>query len=153
MNIPYAYSDPGAPRLHPIWKQPLPPLPDKVYAQRIPSFHGSTIGRLNVPRYHGRTSRMPQMPSAGVGSDVAYLETRSVGVNVPSVALTGEPELERRRRNCLLRILMAPCDFMEWLIRKWWQPNEDCMRCVKITYWIVLIVGGIISAVVPFLKY
>jgi len=95
---------------------------------------------------------MSQMPSVGVGSDVVYLETRSIGVNVPSVALTAELEPEPRRRNCLLRILMAPCDFVEGLIRKWWQPNEDCMRCVKVTYWIVLIVGGIISAVLPFLK-
>src|SRR5436190_22818886 len=120
MNIPYAHSDPGAPRLHPVWKQHLPPLHDKVHAQRIPSLHGSTIGRLDVPQYHGRTCRMSQMPSVGIGSDVVYLETRSIVVNVPSVALTAELEPEPRRRNCLLRILMAPCDFVEGLIRKWW---------------------------------
>ena len=153
MNIRYAHSDPGAPRLHPIWKQPFPPLPDKI-VQPIPSYQGSTSGRSNMSRYHGRTCRMPQMQSRGIGSDVAYIETRSVGVNVPAV-LSAELEPEPKRRNCCLRILMLPCDLIEALIKKWWQPNEECMHCVKVTYWIVLIVGGIISAIVaivPFLK-
>ena len=150
MNIPRACSDPGVPRLHPIWKHPLSPLPDKI-ARPIPSYHGSTSGRSNTSRYYGRTSGMSQMESRGIGSDVAYLETRSFGVNVPAAEL----ELEPRRRSCCIRILMLPCDLVEAVIKKWWQPNEECMHCVKVTYWLVLIFGGIISAVlsiIPFLK-
>jgi len=53
-----------------------------------------------------------------------------------------------------MNLLMAPCDFVEWVMNKCGSPSEDCMNCVKVTYWIVLIVGGIIStvlAVAPFL--
>ena len=53
-----------------------------------------------------------------------------------------------------MNLLMAPCDFVEWVMNKWGSPSEDCMNCVKVTYWIVLIVGGIIStvmAVAPFI--
>lgn len=145
MNIPRAYSDPGAPRLHTIWKHPFPPLPDNA-VRPIPSYHGSTSGHSNKSRYHGRTSRMPQVQSRGIGSDIACLETRSFGVNVPS-GLSVELEPAPRRRNCLLRILMFPCDLLEALIRKWCEPNERCIHCLKVTYWIVLIVGGICSAI------
>lgn len=90
------------------------------------------------------------MQSIGVGNDVAYLGTRSFGVNAPAV-FSAELEPEPRKRNCLIKCLMFPCDLLEALIKKWWQPNEQCVHCVKITYWMVLIVGGIISAVYPFL--
>lgn len=93
------------------------------------------------------------MQSRGVGNDVAYIETRSFGVNAPAV-FSAELEPEPRKRNCLVKCLMLPYDLLEGLIKKWWEPNENCMHCVKITYWMVLIVGGIISAimtVVPFL--
>jgi hypothetical protein len=53
-----------------------------------------------------------------------------------------------------MNIVMAPCDCVEWVLNKWGKPSKDCMNCVKVTYWIVLIVGGIVStvmAIAPFL--
>lgn len=53
-----------------------------------------------------------------------------------------------------MNILMTPVDAVEWVLKKWMSPSDDCMQFLRITYWTVLIVGGIISAVVtiaPFL--
>jgi hypothetical protein len=107
--IPRAHSDPGAPRIDPIWIQYHPRLPtDRVYAQHIPPF---TCSHTQIPS--------PELPKS-----------------------------EPKRRNWFMRILIAPCDCLEWAIKKLFSPTEGCMRCVKLTYWVVLIAGGIISAVV-----
>jgi len=46
-----------------------------------------------------------------------------------------------------MKIIMAPCDGVEWLISKWCSPSEECMRCMQVTYWTVLVVGGVIGIV------
>jgi hypothetical protein len=66
-------------------------------------------------------------------------------------SLLGQPP---KKRHLLKRILMAPFDFLDSLLKKWLKPTDDCMRCVRLTYWVVLIVGGIITtaiAIAPFL--
>jgi hypothetical protein len=80
---------------------------------------------------------------------------RSIGVNTPiqmrnigvSTELYPAPEV-RRERNCFMKIIMAPCDLLEWILKKWCRPTENCINCLKVIYWAVLIVGGIIGAVV-----
>ena len=135
MYIPRARSDPGAPRRDRIWKQRLPRLPTRAHVQPIPQFHG--------PRY-----QCPGTPSVG-SAYIPHVQTRSVGVNALSIETQEKP-----RRSCFMRILMAPCDFLKWFLKKWCAPNENCMRCVNVTYWLVLILGGLISAaaaLTPFL--
>lgn len=148
MDFRDTHSDPGAPRIHPIGKQRLPQFRHKSHRieKDIVDFNGSTRWNdSNISNsYQGRISlHHKEMKNVGVS---AGIETRSVGVNAPSVVLLEKPK--RKRRCCLMRFLMAPCDFLEWLIKKWWHPNEDCLRCVNVTYWVVVIVGGIISAVI-----
>jgi hypothetical protein len=63
-------------------------------------------------------------------------------------------ESKRKNRSWFMNIVMAPCDCVEWVLNNWGKPSKDCMNCVKVTYWIVLIVGGIVStvmAIAPFL--
>lgn len=134
MNIPRAHSDPGVARLDPIWRQHAPPCPPvKAYVQPIPQLHNS--------RHHGAVR------ASMLGS------TRSIGVNAPSINLSSSaPEAEyepkRKRRNWFTRIVMAPCDLLEWALKRWCAPSENCINCVKVTYWIVLIVAGIIGTVI-----
>lgn len=47
----------------------------------------------------------------------------------------------------LRKFFTAPIDGIAALVRKCY-PSDDCMRCVKCTYWIVLIIGGIVTAIV-----
>jgi hypothetical protein len=64
---------------------------------------------------------------------------------------SNKPHAEEQSPNCgatLLKILKTPLKFIKWGLRKWLSPSEDCMRCVNVTYWVVLIIGGILSAVV-----
>jgi len=45
------------------------------------------------------------------------------------------------------KVLTAPVDGIAALVRKCY-PSDGCMRCVKCTYWIVLIIGGIVGVIV-----
>jgi hypothetical protein len=71
----------------------------------------------------------------------------------PSIETAPETRRERRarersERNRFLKIIMAPVDLVEWVIEQWWNPSDSCMRCIRVTYWLVLIIGGIVSIVV-----
>lgn len=95
----------------------------------------------------------PSMVSEGVQFPTASMYAVSEMGDPPGISMS-EKSLPRKRRNIFMRMLMAPFDFMEWILQKWMKPSEDCMRCARLTYWIVLIVGGIITTVValaPFL--
>jgi hypothetical protein len=96
------------------------------------------------------------IPTRDMGVN-CVVNTRSIGVMAPSVS---SPQSEsdwnkKKKRNWFVRILMLPYDALEWLLRRWCSPNESCMDCVKVTYWIVLIIAAILGAIVtiaPFLK-
>lgn len=71
-----------------------------------------------------------------------------------SAPLEEEMGSKRKSRCRFMNIVMAPCDFVERIMKKWGNPSKDCINCIKVTYWIVLIVGGIVStvmAIAPFL--
>jgi hypothetical protein len=126
-----AYSDPGPQRRrNTIWYSAAP-VPRKGVAQPI------------IPPFKSHQSRV-------------YLTDRSMQHDRASEGTTLSVEMPSRRksRSWLMNILMAPVDLVECVLKKWKSPSDGCMRCVRVTYWTVLIVGGIISAVVtiaPFL--
>ena len=138
MWIPRAFSEPVPVRIDPIWKQTSPIV----------------IPRAHIPSYRPR--------SRGVRSQACSARPMP-SVHAGSTHLAGSqtsPTLEegigskRKNRGWFMNIVMAPCDFVEWTLKKWGNPSKDCMNCVKVTYWIVLIVGGIVStvmAIAPFL--
>jgi hypothetical protein len=45
------------------------------------------------------------------------------------------------------KIFTGPVEAIAALVRKCY-PSDDCLRCVKCTNWLVLIVGGIVGAIV-----
>lgn len=140
MNIPRIHSDPGPSRLDSLWRQTSPRLPSKVYIQPIPQVPVSL-------RNHESRPNVPQVRSIGVS---AQEQMRSIGINTE---LPRAPEV-RKKRNWFMKVIMTPCDLLAWGLKKWCQPNENCINCIKVTYWLVLIVAGIIGAVVaiaPFL--
>jgi hypothetical protein len=130
MNAPKAYSDRGPQRgRDTIWYSAAP-TPRKGFAHPIPPFksHQSSVYLMDRSIQHDGAS-----------------ERTTFSVEMPS---------QRNSRSWLMNILMAPVDLVEWVLKKWKAPSDDCMRCVRVTYWTVLIVGGIISIVVtiaPFL--
>jgi hypothetical protein len=59
-------------------------------------------------------------------------------------------ELGKKRKNKLQmvkKMLTASIDGIAALVRKCY-PSDDCLRCVNCTYWIVLIIGGVVTAIV-----
>ena len=139
MHFQRAHSDPGPvspPYTHkPLGQLPCPP-PRAVrpgqdfkhvrpYVQRRTTFSHPAVGQpINSPTLESPTSRTITRPSAVT------------------------PERQECHGSCLLSILKAPLDFMRSVIKKWLSPSDDCMRCINITYWLVLIIGGIVSAFV-----
>src|SRR5271154_4984761 len=55
---------------------------------------------------------------------------------------------QKRRRSRVMRWLRAPLDALESLLRKWFAPSDNCMRCINITYWVIIIVTAIISTAI-----
>jgi hypothetical protein len=130
MKTRKAHSDPGCQRQRDaIWRSEAP-VPRKGVVHPIPPFKSH--------------------------QNRVYLMDRSVQHDGISEGTTFSVEMPSRRksRSWFMNILMAPVDLVEWVLKKWKSPSDNCMRFVRVTYWSVLIVGGIISAVVtiaPFL--
>ena len=147
MFLPRAFSEPIPIRIDPIWKQASPIILPR--AAHIPPYR--------PPRSHVLHSRS-QPASTRPTHSLKSLHPSRVGSTCPleesQTATPMEGRSKRRDRCWFMNILMGPCDFVEWGLKKWGTPSRDCMNCVKVTYWIVLIVGGIVStvmAVAPFL--
>jgi hypothetical protein len=126
--IPRAHSDPGAPRLDKVWKNKFPSLPKRAALNAIP-----------IPPYNSRG------PHSALGRMGRY-ETRSMAS--PSIASPSTTSTPPKKRSWFKKIIMAPVDFAEWLVKKWGNPSDACMKWFRVIYWTVLIVGGIISAIV-----
>jgi hypothetical protein len=145
MWIPAAYSEPVPVRIDPVWKHPSPMIRPRI---SIPAYHSRGTARSGDVRSDGG----PRVPGSVHGSVHPSVPPSSRSSPTPDSPDEGR---NRRRNRCwLMNILMAPCDFVEWLVNKWGKPSNECMDCVKVTYWIVLIVGGIVTtvmAVAPFL--
>lgn len=88
------------------------------------------------------------MHSAGVQFPSVYAESERSSSTVPMLF-----ESPPKRRNFFTRMIMAPFDLLELLLKRWLRPSDDCLRCVRVTYWIVLIVGGIITTVIALLPF
>jgi len=54
---------------------------------------------------------------------------------------------KKGRLDWMKKVLTAPVDGIAVLFRKCY-PSDNCMRCVKCTYGIVLIIGGIVGVIV-----
>jgi hypothetical protein len=138
MNIPRAFSDPGPSRLTEVHSHALPHIPSKLYVQQTQTFAHPGPSASGLPAFtqviYTGTERIPHPTSRSArGSD-------------PSI--DSQSKSPRKRRSWIMKILCAPSDFVKWVIKKWFAPSDECMRCVNITYWLVLIVGGMVSAVV-----
>lgn len=134
MNGRRLHSDPGIARLDPIWKQQAPcTWPSNAYI--IPSFSQNRHTPQRIATY--AQSLAP---------------TRDMGVNYPSVSgsLTEE---QQPQRSWFIKLIMAPYNAVERLLHCCCTPSEQCLRCVKLIYMVVLIVGGIISTIVAIVPH
>ena len=134
MNYPRAASDPGPLRLDPVWHQTVPAFPKRAVVRPIPPFNTSTSTSQQVPRDTERSRIEIFRPYATHG---AYFPA-------PVTHSTRQP----RRRFCFVRIIMAPVDGIIWALQRWGRPSDNTIRCVKVTYWIAVIMGGIISTII-----
>jgi hypothetical protein len=162
--IPRLQSDPGPSRLDPIWKLSFPPIPrpERLMLRQIPPL----ITPLRAPSMNsGNDSIISFGPfqagvrSVGVGSDsihfsdihapapMTQISRIPASISVQSGSLGHIPKSGKRQRHCLIKVIMAPCDALEWALHKCFSPDENCSRCLKVMYWMVLIVGGIVSTV------
>jgi hypothetical protein len=168
--IPRLRSDPGPPRLDPIWRESYSsiPRPARVILREIPPH----IPSRKAPSTRAPSMRAPSI-SVGNGSITSYGPVQgvsSIGVGTdsldapctpaqmgqvytpPSIPLESGslghiPESVKGRRNCFMNVVMAPWDLLACSLRKCFSPNDACMRSIQVLYWMVLIMGGIIGAV------
>jgi hypothetical protein len=101
------------------------------------SDHGSAQGSIHSPMYSPPSLHIFIPPFTN-----------------PSPSLASKSHNNHYNRTWFMKLLMIPYHCVEWMINQWGKLSKDCMDCVKVTYWIVLIVGGIVSTVMvlaPFL--
>jgi hypothetical protein len=88
----------------------------------------------------------------------AIWKTRAPAISLQNVEVPAIPPYQSPRSasgksrktklGCWVKkVVMTPIESITTLIRKCY-PSQDCMRCVKVTYWIVLTIGGIVGIVV-----
>src|SRR5579859_1447149 len=167
-SYPRARSDPCGTAIDPIWSTKLPNLPNFPRAKPrmlrsapqtpIQIFSQGSVGSIgSVPPTNlvpvTRNVPVQQLPPITVilqssQTPGVYQATRTPGgthyVPIdPTAAQTSASEHSepRRHRPLWKKILMAPIDGLTWVIKKWCNPSEECLRCVQITYWFVIIVG------------
>ena len=137
MVLPRAHSDPGGQRHEAGWAPVHSPSPMIQYPPplRYPqsNLHHEPIIPLNVqsPPSLAASTPQPQMISLGVNTDVV-----------------GEPVIPHpARRPLWLTIVLAPYLAIEYILKSWCSPSPECMRCVQISYWMVIMVSGMITLV------
>jgi hypothetical protein len=142
MNMPRAHSDPSVRRLPSIWRPMEPPRPRNVVLRGIPS----------VSSRRGASSSSSASDFGwGIIPNIQDAQTQT-----PSIFLAPDTSSSRRskgRRCWFTKIVMAPCDFLAWILGKCTAPSDNLVRGVQVVYSIVLIVGGIIAIVTALLPY
>jgi hypothetical protein len=59
---------------------------------------------------------------------------------------------QRIKRPLWKKVLKAPYKGAKYVVKKWRNPSPECMRCVQMTSWIVVIVSAIIGTVITLIK-
>jgi hypothetical protein len=131
--LPRAYSEPSPSRFVDVRRELRSPpvIPRNVYVQES---HRAPRSVSSNNSAHGSTTRTQPLQPRAV----------RVGEHSPQ----SPPETPRQKRPWFMKALCFPCDLLKWGVRKCFSPSDECMRCVNVAYWIVIIIGGIISAVV-----
>jgi hypothetical protein len=62
------------------------------------------------------------------------------------------PRTSQRKRPLWKKVLKAPYKGAKYVVKKWMNPSPECMRCVQMTSWIVVIISAIIGTVVTLVK-
>src|SRR5277367_1329614 len=141
---PYARSEPCQTHLglDPIWSAPLPPLPALA---DLSQNRDATAPRVMLHK-PGFASREYRLAPNGRRHNL-HPQT----VCQPSCK-EGSRRSQRLRRPWWKKVFMAPVDGIIWLMDKFcFKPSDECLQCVQMTYFVVLILGAIISAVVTIL--
>jgi hypothetical protein len=175
--IPRLQSDPGLPRLDPIWREFSPRLPQpisqKAVIRTIPKYSLSrptslllvqatsdSSSYVTAPesRYIGlesgrfsKYSRSSSTPGSIISSQTPEMRQitsyNPTSISLESGALGHISQSSRKQRCWLTKVIMAPWDLLERALMHSCAPSDNCMKGVQVTYWIVLIVGGAISAI------
>jgi hypothetical protein len=120
MNLlPRARSDPGPPEIHNEWPR-SPTYPQKVAIRKVPQINPLRDG---------------QSPASEHSHSSSYSSSRTHSTR------------PHRKRTWFKRIIMAPIEALENLIKKRWTPSENTIICIRTTYYILVIVGAIISII------
>jgi hypothetical protein len=175
--IPRLQSDPGPPRLDPVWREFSPrlaqPIPQKAVLRTIPRYTlsrstplcpaqissdgNSSYVTAAESRYIGlesgrfTNSRSHSTPGSIISSQTPEMRLVSsynpTSVSLEAGSLGHISQSSRKQRCWLTKIVMAPWDLLERALVHSCAPSDNCMKGVQVTYWIVLIVGGTISAI------
>jgi len=138
MLLPRAHSDPGGQRHDSKWTPVHSPESAAIQyplplRHPVEKFHHDRI----TPIYIQPPSSVVPPPNPQV---VSY------GVNTEVV---GEPVVPHPpKRPLWLTILLAPYLAIEYCLKSWCSPSPECMRCVQISYWMVIMISGILTLVV-----
>jgi hypothetical protein len=62
------------------------------------------------------------------------------------------PRNSQRKRPLWKKVLKAPYKGAKYILKKWRNPSPECMHCVQMTSWIVVIVSAIIGTVITLVK-
>jgi hypothetical protein len=152
MPFPLSYSEPAIPRanswteLEPLRQFRSPISPGLNFCEKSSLTPPAEL-RSRIPTHRARV-----MVTSEAAQSFSAAHSGLLSGDSPShPSLVGQPQ---KKRHFFKRIIMAPFDFLDTSLKKWLKPTDDCMRCVRLTYWVVLIVGGIITtaiAIAPFL--
>ena len=130
--IPLARSDPGPARLDRIWTR---------HHREMRSMGDPNIFSPSISSVHDIPQSQRQFFNIHINSET---------MGSPTIGAIGTPP---KKRSLLMKILRAPLDFIERIIRKWKNPSEIWMKRIQVAYWIVLMICGIITtaiALAPF---
>ena len=138
MFIPRAHSDPGGQRRESRWLPVHPPTP-MTQVQPLLRYPQPSLQRHDLIMPHSLQS------VTAINPQFQKPQMTSFGVNTEPV---GEPVIPHPERKPLcLRILLVPYTLIAWILTSWCSPSPECMRCVQISYWMVIMVSGIITLV------
>jgi len=131
------------PRLDSIWSAPLPPLNAlaELNQNHATGFNNAPISMLHKP---GLTSRRYRVDPNG-----RWHKLQQQPALCPIDCKSHSSNSHQPRRPKWKQIFMAPVNGIAWLMEKFcFKPSDECLQCVQMTYFLVLILGAIISAAV-----